>query len=88
MAVKRAPAPGLGRPLDMRPDLGHDGGAKGHVGDEMAVHDVDMEPVGAAVHRHGAFCAEIGEVGAEDGGRDDRWWRHGGAGRQTLEEER
>lgn len=72
----------------MRPDLGHDGGAKGHVGDEMAVHDVDMEPIRAPFHRHGTFCTELCKVGAEDGGRDDRWWRHGeGVGRARSQEE-
>lgn len=30
--------------LDVRPDLRHDGGAEGHVGHEVAVHDVDVKP--------------------------------------------
>ena len=29
---------------DMRAQLGYDGGAEGHVGHEVAVHDIDMEP--------------------------------------------
>lgn len=39
----------LVRPGAVRADVGDDGGADGHVGDEVAVHDVDMEPVGALV---------------------------------------
>ena len=30
---------------DVGPDSGYDGRAEGHVGDEMPVHDVDVEPV-------------------------------------------
>ena len=29
---------------DMRADLGDYGGSKSHVGNEVAVHDIDMEP--------------------------------------------
>lgn len=42
VAVKGAPAMGGGGALDVRADLGDDRGAKGHVGDEVAVHDVDL----------------------------------------------
>lgn len=45
MAVKGTPAMGLGWTVDMRPDLGDNGGSEGDVRDEVAVHDVDMEPV-------------------------------------------
>ena len=49
MAIEGAlPVRGCGA-LDMGPDLGHDGGTKGHVGHEVAVHDVDVEPT---------FCIE------------------------------
>jgi len=45
MAVKRPfPVSGL-RARDVWADLRHDGCAEGHVGDEMPVHDVDVEPV-------------------------------------------
>lgn len=38
MAVKGTLALGSRRSVDMRPDLRHDGSAKGHVWDEVAVH--------------------------------------------------
>lgn len=68
MAVKGSSAVGLSRPGNMRADLGDDGGAEGDVGDKVAVHNVDMEPVRALVHLGRAFMAERAEVGAEDGG--------------------
>ena len=68
MAVKGSCAVGLSRPGNMRADLRNDGGAKGDIGDEVAIHDVDMEPVRALVHLGRAFMAERAEVGAEDGG--------------------
>lgn len=47
VAVKGTLSEGLGWPVHMRPDLGDDGCAKGHVGDEVAVHDIDVQPIGA-----------------------------------------
>lgn len=64
--------------LDERADLGDDGGAKGHVGDEVAVHDVDVQPVRALLHLEGALLAQGREVGAEDGGGDDGVRSHAG----------
>lgn len=45
VAVESALAKGLGGLVDMRTDHGYYRSAKGHVGDEVAVHDVDVEPV-------------------------------------------
>ena len=42
--------------------------ADGDVGDEMAVHDVDMEDGAAGVDGGLGLDAELGEVGGEDGG--------------------
>lgn len=55
----------------MRADLGDDGGAKGDVGHEMAVHDVDVDPVAVVAHQVRAGIAQVGEVCGQDGGRDD-----------------
>lgn len=43
----------------------------------MAVHDVDMEPVGALLNLLGAVMAQIGEVGAQNRGGNDRGGCHG-----------
>ena len=45
MAVKGSLAMGLSWPADMRADLGDNRSSKGDVGDKMAIHDVNMEPV-------------------------------------------
>lgn len=45
MAIEGASAARLHGSFDMGTDSGDDGGAKGHVGHEMSIHDVDMEPV-------------------------------------------
>ena len=58
--VERDPGDALERADDRRPD--------GDVRHEMAVHDVDMNEVGAAALRRGDGVAERGEVG-----RQDRW---------------
>ena len=47
---------------------GADGRAEADVGDEMAVHDVEMEEVGAGEIDIGDLGAELGEVGREDRG--------------------
>ena len=46
MAVESSFVSRPGRFLDMGSDLGDDGGTEGHVGDEVTIHDVNMEPVG------------------------------------------
>jgi len=37
-----------------------------------SIHDIDMEPVGTLADGPPTFLAEIGEVGREDGRRNDR----------------
>lgn len=37
----------------------------------MAVHDINMHPVGAVDHEAAAFCTEFGEISREDGWGDD-----------------
>lgn len=49
VAVKGAAAMSDSRTLDVGADLGDDRGAKGHVWDEVAVHDVYLERVRAAL---------------------------------------
>lgn len=78
VAIKGTPLSRSSWLWDVRANLGDDGVAKGHIGHEMAVHNVDMKPVGAAVHGGCTFLAELGEVCAEDGGRNDCWRGHGG----------
>ena len=46
-------------------------GPNGQVGHEMAVHDVDVDPVGAGLVDRTHFLAEAGEIGGQDGGGDD-----------------
>ena len=68
------------RLLGVRPKRLHDTGADGEVGHEMAVHDVDVDPVGPGLIDRAHFLAEPGEVGGEDGGGDQRacgLWGHG-----------
>mmetsp|Transcript_2000 Transcript_2000/g.9027 ORF Transcript_2000/g.9027 Transcript_2000/m.9027 type:complete len:298 (-) Transcript_2000:14-907(-) len=48
-----------------------DEGADGDVGDEAAVHDVDVDPLGAGLIDSLDLGAEGGEVGGEDGWGDD-----------------
>src|SRR5690606_12050337 len=52
------------------PDRLDDLGAVGEVRDETAVHDVDVDPVGAALDAHGDLVAQPGEVGAQEGWRN------------------
>src|SRR5262249_47644078 len=49
----------------------------GNVGDEMAVHDIDMDPIGAGGVDRAYFLAEFGKIGGQDGRRDDERTRHG-----------
>ena len=50
----------------------HHARADRQVGDEMAVHDVDVDPVGAGRVDRADFLAELREVGGEDRGGDER----------------
>ena len=53
-----------------------DGRAERDVGHEMAVHHVEMNPVGAGRDDVGDLLPELGEIGGEDRGRDERSGRH------------
>lgn len=66
MAIKRSFPECLFGSIDMTADLGHNGGAKGHVRDKVAVHDVDMEPVCALRNGIGTCFAQCAEIRAED----------------------
>ena len=58
------------------PQRPHDDRADGQVGDEMPVHHIDMDVVGAGF-RHGAHVlAQPGEVGRENRGRDSERASH------------
>jgi hypothetical protein len=57
MAVKSALSLRACRPRDMGSNLGDHRGAKGHIRDEMAIHDIDMEPVSTIVNCGGAGSA-------------------------------
>ena len=50
--------------------------ADGDVGDEVAVHHVDVDPVAAGGVDRPHLVAELGEVGGEDGWRDDNVFAH------------
>jgi len=45
VAVEGTLSKGLGGLVDMRTDHGYYGSAKSHVGDEVAVHDIDVQPI-------------------------------------------
>src|SRR5690606_8605458 len=51
--------------------------ADGQVGHEMAVHDVDVDPVGARRLQGADLLAQLGEVAGQDGGADQRGGRGG-----------
>ena len=55
------------RELGDRADGLDHGRAEGDVGDEVAVHDVDVDDGAAAALGRGDFVGEMGEVGGEDG---------------------
>lgn len=78
MAVKSAFAMGIRRPVDMRADLGDYGSTKGDIWDEMAVHDVDMEPVRSLLHLVRTFLTESRKVRAENRWSDYGRGTHGG----------
>ena len=49
----------------------HDGRAEGDVGHEPAVHDVDVDPIGAGLIDSADFVSEPPQVGGQNGRRDD-----------------
>lgn len=42
-----------------------DGGAEGDVVDKMAVHDIEVEPIGAGVDGAGGFLADFRKISGE-----------------------
>ncbi len=58
--------------------MGDDRRAEGDVGDEMTVHDVEVDPVGAGGVDGGDLGAQPGEIGGQDGGGDAQGLNHGG----------
>jgi hypothetical protein len=46
------------------------GRPEGNVVHEVAIHDVEMEPVGAGFFGAPDFVRELGEISGENGGRD------------------
>ena len=54
----------------MRPQRLHDVRADGDVGHEMAVHHVDMDPVGAGVIDRAHLFAQPGKIGGQNGWGD------------------
>ena len=65
------------RLLGVGPDRFDDIRADRNVGHEMAVHDVDMDPVGAGGIDRADLLAELGEIGGEDRRGDDERTVHG-----------
>ena len=55
-------------------------GTERDVVDEVAVHDVEVQPVTAALDGAGTFVRDAAEVGGEHRGGNDpvvvRWWIH------------
>lgn len=77
VAVERALSTGLRWTGDVGPDLGDDGSSEGDVGNEVAVHDVNMKPIGSLLDLGRAFAAQGREVRAENGRSYDGRRRHG-----------
>ena len=65
------------RLLRVRADGAHDRRADGDVGHEVAVHDVDVDPVGAGGIDGADLLAERGEVGGENRRGDEGRAGHG-----------
>lgn len=76
MAVEGTAAVGLLGRVDVLPDLGDNGCSEGHVRDEVAIHDIDVQPVGALCDGVGAGLTQGREVGGEDRGRYYRGGSH------------
>jgi len=51
--------------LGTRPHGGDDGGTKGNVRHKVAVHDVEVQPVGAGADGAFGFRTQAGEIGGE-----------------------
>lgn len=54
----------------MRPTRSDYVGAKGEVGNEVAVHHIPLDAIDASVSQTAALLSEVGEVGGKDGGHN------------------
>ena len=57
---------------------GDDRRAEADVGDEMAIHDIEMQPVGARLLDGADLLGKAGEVGGQEARADERGLRRGG----------
>lgn len=66
VAVECTPSIGACWALYVWADLSNYGRSEGHIGHEMAVHNIDMKPVGSLAYCVRAFFPEDSEVGGQD----------------------
>lgn len=59
MAIEGADSMRCSRPGNMRTDLGHDRGAKGHVGDKVAIHLAGISVSTARLDSTGALEYDV-----------------------------
>jgi len=64
--------------VNVTSNLRHNRCSKSDIWDKMSVHYIYVKPVGAGVNHLGAFCAQIREIGGENGGCDNGGRRHRG----------
>ena len=65
------------KPGDLRAQLGDHLRPEREIGDEMAIHDVEMEPGGVGGGDKGGTFGETGMLAGEDGGGKESGKRHG-----------
>src|SRR3546814_6953261 len=76
---------GLGR---MRTKRLHHGRADGNIGDEMTVHDIDMDPIAPGLINGANFLAQAREISGENGrGNLDRAMHHQGISHRPSKSE-
>jgi len=63
--------------VDVFPYLGDNWGAECDIGNEMAIHDINVQPVRALIHGLGTLGAELGEVCRQYGWCNYRFGSHG-----------
>ena len=62
MTIKRAIAASCFGPFDVRANLSHHWSTECHVGHEMAIHDIDVQPVCIPVDDIGTGGAEVCKI--------------------------
>ena len=80
------------RQFRMFPERGDDGRADGDIGDEVAIHHIDVDHGAATALGRGDFVGQAGEVGGKDGWNelDHAWlqgtgsWKSGTEGKQAA----